>query len=83
MKKVSNLVSPWIAKRHHDVEVDHDSVAWKLNPTKEELHRMRAYYYANVEMIDTQVGNILNSHLKNEEIWITLSQYLLRITDIN
>ena len=22
---------------------------------------MRAYYYANVEMIDTQVGNILNS----------------------
>ena len=60
-EELENLVSPWIAKRHHDVEVDHDSVAWKLNPTKEELHRMRAYYYANVEMIDNQVGNILNS----------------------
>lgn len=60
-EELENLVSPWIAKRHHDVEVDHDSVAWKLNPTKEELHRMRAYYYANVEMIDKQVGNIINS----------------------
>ena len=60
-EELLNLVSPWIAKRHHDVEVDHDSVAWKLNPTKEELHRMRAYYYANVEMIDNQVGNIINS----------------------
>ncbi|MDF0595260.1 sulfatase [Psychromarinibacter halotolerans] len=48
-------------KRRHDVEVDHDSVAWKLDPTREELHRMRAYYYANVEMIDREVGAIMDT----------------------
>ena len=59
--ELADLASPWIAKREHDVEVDHDSVAWKLNPTSEELRRMRAYYYANVEMIDIQVGKILDA----------------------
>ena len=59
--ELADLVGPWLAKRQHDVEVDHDSVAWKLNPTFEELRRMRAYYYANVEMIDTQVGHILDA----------------------
>lgn len=60
-EELADLVDPWVAKREHDVEVDHDSVAWKLDPTPEELHRMRAYYYANVEMIDTQVGRILDT----------------------
>ena len=60
-EELDDLVGPWVAKRDHDVEVDHDSVAWKLDPTREELHRMRAYYYANVEMIDTQVGRILDA----------------------
>ena len=50
-----------VEKRHHDVAVDHDSVAWKLEPSAEELRRMRAYYYANVEMIDRQVGEILDA----------------------
>ncbi len=48
-------------KRQHDVDVDHDSVAWKLDPTREEMHRMRAYYCANVEMIDREVGAILDT----------------------
>lgn len=60
-EELTDLVGPWVAKREHDVEVDHDSVAWKLDPTPEELRRMRAYYYANVEMIDTQVGRILDT----------------------
>lgn len=60
-EELADLVGPWVAKREHDVEVDHDSVAWKLDPTPEELRRMRAYYYANVEMIDTQVGRILDT----------------------
>ncbi|MDW4497190.1 sulfatase-like hydrolase/transferase [Sulfitobacter sp. D35] len=55
------LHAVWKAKRAHDVEVDHDSVAWKLDPTRKELHRMRAYYYANVELIDRQVGGILDA----------------------
>ncbi|WP_424928929.1 sulfatase family protein [Amaricoccus tamworthensis] len=60
-EELAALAGPWIEKRQHDVEVDHDSVAWKLKPATEELKRMRAYYYANMEMIDTQVGNILDA----------------------
>lgn len=59
--ELADLVPPWVEKRVHDVEVDHDSVSWKLSPTRDELHRMRAYYYANVEMIDIQVGRILDA----------------------
>ena len=55
------LPPPAVEKRHHDVEVDHDSVAWDLNPSREQLHRMRAYYYANMEMIDREVGEILDA----------------------
>lgn len=55
------LPPPFVEKRQHDVEVDHDSVAWDLNPSREQLHRLRAYYYANVEMIDREVGEILDA----------------------
>lgn len=55
------LPPPFVEKRHHDVEVDHDSVSWKLDPTRDEVHRMRAHYYANVEMIDREVGEILET----------------------
>ncbi|QQA42651.1 sulfatase [Pelagovum pacificum] len=46
-------------KRRHDVEVDHDAVAWKLEPTEAELRRLRAHYYANVTMIDDEVGKLI------------------------
>lgn len=59
--EMSGLVPPLTEKRQHDVDVDHDSVSWKLDPTRDELHRMRAYYYANVEMIDREVGLILDT----------------------
>lgn len=59
-EEMAGLPPPLTEKRVHDVEVDHDSVSWKLNPTRDELHRMRAYYYANVEMIDREVGDILD-----------------------
>ena len=36
-----------------------DSVAWRSNPTREELLRLRRHYAANVSMIDEQVGHIL------------------------
>lgn len=60
-EELGDLPPPLVEKRHHDVEVDHDSVSWKLNPTRDELKKMRAYYYANVEMIDRQVGAILDA----------------------
>ncbi|MCP4306451.1 MAG: sulfatase-like hydrolase/transferase, partial [bacterium] len=47
--------------RQHNAEVDHDSVLWSLNPTREQLHRLWAYYLANVTMIDEKIGDILKS----------------------
>jgi arylsulfatase A-like enzyme len=47
--------------RVHNSEVDHDSVVHMLNPTHEQRHRQRAYYMANVEMIDIKVGEIMDA----------------------
>ncbi|GAB4142944.1 MAG: sulfatase-like hydrolase/transferase [Planctomycetaceae bacterium] len=47
--------------RVHNNEVDHDSVVHLLNPTEEQRHRQRAYYMANVEMIDKKVGEIMDA----------------------
>ncbi|MEE3258628.1 MAG: sulfatase-like hydrolase/transferase, partial [Candidatus Latescibacterota bacterium] len=41
--------------------VDHDSVVHHLDPTYEQRQRQRAYYLANVTMIDEKVGEILNT----------------------
>jgi arylsulfatase A-like enzyme len=48
-------------KRRHDTKVDHDAVSWKLTPTHEEMRRLRAHYYANVTMIDEQIGLLLKT----------------------
>jgi arylsulfatase len=50
---------PLLQMRQHNSEVDHDSVVHVLNPTAEQLHRQRAYYLANVTMIDEKIGRIL------------------------
>lgn len=45
----------------HNCDVDHDSVSWTKNPSTEQLHRLRAYYYANVTMIDEKIGGIIRA----------------------
>ena len=50
---------PFSAMRQHNTEVDHDSIVHLLNPTREQLHRQRAYYLANVAMIDEKIGEIV------------------------
>jgi len=62
--------------REHNNEVDHDSVVLELNPTREQRHLQRAYYLANVTMIDEKVGQILealerNGYLDNSIIIFT------------
>ena len=52
---------PFKAMRVHNAEVDHDSVVHHLDPTYEQRQRQRAYYLANVTMIDEKVGEILNT----------------------
>lgn len=60
-QELAGLPPPFQEKRLHDVEVDHNSVSWKLDPSRDELHRMRAYYDANVEMIDAEVGRLMDA----------------------
>ena len=47
--------------RHHNTRIDHDSVCWQEHPSEEQLHRQRAYYLANVTMIDEKIGQILKA----------------------
>lgn len=62
--------------RVHNVEIDHDSVVHQLEPTQEQRHRQRAYYMANVTMIDEKVGEIMetldeNGYLENSVVIFT------------
>lgn len=52
---------PFKELRVHNEEVDHDSVVLELNPTSEQRHLQRAYYLANVTMIDEKVGQIMST----------------------
>jgi arylsulfatase len=52
---------PFHAMRKHNAEVDHDSVVHLLEPTRAQLQLQRAYYLANVTMIDEKVGQILQA----------------------
>jgi arylsulfatase A-like enzyme len=48
-------------KREHDSRVDHDAVLWSMNPTEAQLRRLRAYYLANVTMIDESIGKLVDT----------------------
>jgi arylsulfatase A-like enzyme len=60
-EELDNQPEPFKKMRVHNTEVDHDSVVHMLNPTEEQRHRQRAYYLANVTMIDEKIGKILTS----------------------
>jgi len=47
--------------REHNEAVDHDSVVHEVDAPEARRRRQRAYYYANVSMIDEQVGGILDA----------------------
>ena len=47
--------------REHNSEVDHDSVVLDLHANEDQRHRQRAYYLANVTMIDEKIGEILQT----------------------
>ena len=52
---------PFLELRRHNTEVDHDSIVHLGNPSRAQLQRLRAYYAANVSMIDQQVGQIMGT----------------------
>ena len=59
--ELANQPAPFKQMRQHNTEVDHDSIVHVLEPTREQLHRQRAYYMANVTMIDEKIGEILGA----------------------
>ena len=52
---------PFQRLRQHNTEIDHDSIVHLEKPTRLQLQRLRAYYAANVSMIDQQVGQIMDA----------------------
>ncbi|MGV0819505.1 sulfatase family protein [Martelella sp. AMO21009] len=56
---IPDLIEPVrkLKQKHQDSQ--YDAIIHIPDPTSEQLHRQRAAYYANVSMIDEQVGNIL------------------------
>ncbi len=49
----------FVALREKHAERKPDSVAHRIRPSEAARHRQRAYYFANTEMIDTKIGEIL------------------------
>ncbi|MFB6174283.1 MAG: sulfatase [Halobacteriales archaeon] len=47
--------------REHNAGTDHDSVVHRVEADPEDRHRQRAYYYANVAMIDEKVGELMDA----------------------
>ncbi len=64
-EELANQPPPFQEMRIHNNRVDHDSVVHLLDPTDEQRQRQRAYYLANVTMIDEKVGEIIDSLDRN------------------
>ncbi|NLS17696.1 sulfatase-like hydrolase/transferase [Rhizobium sp. P40RR-XXII] len=47
--------------REQHLSIDHDAVVHLENPTPEQLRRQREHYFANVSMIDTQIGKLMEA----------------------
>lgn len=53
--------APLKALRKHHQENDHDAIVHLEDPSHEQLQRQRQHYFANVSLIDEQVGGILEA----------------------
>ncbi|MFR9731760.1 sulfatase [Saccharopolyspora sp. MS10] len=53
--------APLQALRQQHLDNDHDAIVHLADPTEEQLQRQRQHYYANVSLIDEQVGGLLRA----------------------
>jgi arylsulfatase len=58
-EQIAQQPPPFQAMRIENSQQDKDSLLHSLNPTHDQMQRQRAYYLANVTMIDEKVGQIL------------------------
>ncbi|MAU22122.1 MAG: arylsulfatase [Martelella sp.] len=56
---IADQPEPLQKLRRRHMEEDHDAVVHLDNPTDAQMRRQRAHYYANVSMIDAEVGRIM------------------------
>ena len=47
--------------REQHMATDHDAIVHLAEPTPEQLRRQRAHYFANVSMIDTKIGELIEA----------------------
>jgi len=47
--------------RKNHIDNDHDAVVHLAEPTAEQTRRQRAHYYANITMIDEQIGELIDA----------------------
>ena len=64
-EELASQPPPLKALRRQHMEVDHDAVVHLAEPNQEQLHRQRAYYLANVTMIDEKIGQIFQALERN------------------
>ena len=58
---LDNQPTPYKQMRDHNFRIDHDSVVHLPDPSEAQRQRQRAYYLANMTMIDEKVGEILQT----------------------
>lgn len=64
-EELASLPPAFQELRDHNEEIDHDSVVALKYPTETQRHRQRAFYLANVSMIDQKVGEIIDALDRN------------------
>lgn len=67
--------APMKQLREQHQTVDHDSVVHLAEPTSEQTRRQRQHYFANVSMIDAQMGKLIETLQRNGQLDNTIIIY--------
>ncbi len=75
-EEIASQPAPFHQMREHNIGIDHDSVVFRPDATPEQCKRQRAYYLANMTMIDEKIGEILQTleargYLENSVVLFT------------
>ncbi|MDR5858152.1 sulfatase-like hydrolase/transferase [Halomonas eurihalina] len=60
-EELESQPKPLRTLRKNHIDDDHDAIVHQDNPGMDQIERQRRYYYANVTMIDHQVGELMSA----------------------